>query len=287
MRKKKESLDKPRIKGLRVLCIGVAAVWLIASFGVYRESKREKYDLSVRPGAVTYGTHSSPVIPMVSVSKQRTAIPMISGSEVRSYARYGHASMPSMSSGGDYGIYTTSSATTHAGSTGGGAMGSSGGGSTLSTSAASQRSGGFTVSSMLSMLSGSATANTSMSSITVTPSNLATTSLFRNVGPRRVNPHAGETGSEGDKYQDTEDPNLWWYWSEAAEDWVSGNPPIGTVKEEGGIYYEWDGTGWVVKGQVSDLGTPVGDTPWLIMMLLAVAYVLKRKKIIFDNIGNF
>lgn len=276
--KKKESLDKPRIKGLRILCIGIAAIWIVASLGVYRESKREKFDLSAKPGAVTYGTHSAPVIPMVSVSKQRNAIPMISGSEVRSYARYGHATPSGTTSGSDYGLYTTSSATTHTGSIGGGPMGSSGG--TSSTSAA-QRSGGFTVSSLISMLSGSTTAYTSTTPMTVTPSNLATTSLPRNFGPRRAKPTGGGTGGDV-----VEDGGETWYYDEDLEDWVNITP-VGTTKEEDGYYWEWDGTTWVRKGQVADLGTPVGDTPWLIMMLLAVAYVLKRKKIIFDNIGLF
>ena len=97
-----------------------------------------------------------------------------------------------------------------------------------------------------------------------------------NVGPRRVNPHAGETGSEGDQYQDTEDPNLWWYWSEAAEDWVSGDPPVGTVKEEGGVMYEWNGSAWIPKGNVPDLGTPVGDAPWLLLLLLMAVYTIFR-----------
>ena len=91
---------------------------------------------------------------------------------------------------------------------------------------------------------------------------------------RRVNPHAGETGTEGDKWQDTENPNIWWYWEEEAEGWVSGNPPVGTIKEEGGVMYEWSGSAWVVKGQIADLGTPVGDAPWLWMLLLLAVYAL-------------
>jgi hypothetical protein len=91
---------------------------------------------------------------------------------------------------------------------------------------------------------------------------------------RRANPHAGETGTEGDKWQDTENPNIWWYWDEEAEGWVPGNPPIGTIKEEGGVMYEWNGSEWVRKSQIADLGTPVGDAPWLWMLLLLAAYAL-------------
>lgn len=270
MRKKKESLDKPRIKGLRVLYIGVAAIWLVATLGVYKESKREKFDLSVKPGAVTYGTHSAPLIPMVSISSRRTTLPMVSGDEVRSSAFYGHAATPSTTTGSRYRVYTTSSASAR--TSGGGVAG--GGRSSSSSSSSSQYGGGHAVLSML--FPSFAPSAGSISNTAVTPTNMATTSMRMNVGPRRVNPHAGETGSEGDQYQDTEDPNLWWYWSEAAEGWVSGDPPVGTVKEEGGVMYEWNGSSWIIKGQVSDLGTPVGDAPWLLLILQMTIYVTLR-----------
>ena len=96
MRKKKESLDKPRIKGLRILCIGIAAILIVASLGVYRESKREKFDLSAKPGAVTYGTHSTVTMPIISVPI-RQGVPMVSRKEVRSYAHYGRSSMSTTS----------------------------------------------------------------------------------------------------------------------------------------------------------------------------------------------
>lgn len=277
MRKKKESLDKPRIKGLRILCIGIAAIWIVASLGVYRESKREKFDLSAKPGAVTYGTHTAPVIPMVSVSTRRTVLPMVSGSEVRSFARYGHAATQGTTAGNDYRLYTTSSAISRSE----GRIGSAGGGSLSSSSSSSRHSGAYTVESMISMIFASSTANTPMSPMVVTPTNLATASLRRNIGPLRSRPDYDGTGG-----QEVEKDGETWYWDEGKEDWVNITP-IGTTKEEDGYYWEWNGTTWVRKSQVADLGTPVGDTPWLIMMFLAVVYVLKRKKIIFDNIGNF
>lgn len=269
--KKKESLDKPRIKGLRILCIGIAAIWLVATFGVYKESKREKFDLSVKPGAVTYGTHSAPLIPMVSISSRRTTLPVVSGDEVRSSALYGHAATPSTTTGSSYRVYTTSSASAR--TSGGGVTG--GGRSSSSSSSSSQYGGGHAVLSML--LPSFAPSAGSISNTAVTPTNMATTSMRMNIGPRRVNPRAGETGQPGDPpVQDTEDSDLWWWWDEDAEDWVSGDPPVGTVKEEGGVMYEWNGTSWIIKGQVSDLGTPVGDAPWLLLILLMTIYVTLR-----------
>ena len=103
-----------KLTGSRVgmmIAIGVllTALWLVAAYGTYMESQREKYDIHVSPGAVSYGTHSTATVPMVSVSR-RQSLPMISGGEVRSYAHQGHASMPSAASSAN-GLYTTSSAT--------------------------------------------------------------------------------------------------------------------------------------------------------------------------------
>jgi len=95
--------------------------------------------------------------------------------------------------------------------------------------------------------------------------------------PRKANPHAGETGSEGDKFQDDEDPDIWWYWSEIEEDWVSGDPPVGSVKEEDGYLWEWTESGWVRKGEIADLGTPIGDAPWWLMVLMLLAYGVVKK----------
>jgi len=267
--KKKESLDKPRIKGLRVLYIGVAAIWLVATLGVYKESKREKFDLSVKPGAVAYGTHSAPIIPMVSVSTRRTALPMVSGDEVRSSAFYGHAATPSTTTGSSYRVYTTSSASAR--TSGGGVAG--GGRSSSSSSSSSQYGGGHAVLSML--LSSFAPSAGSISNTAVTPTNMATTSMRMNIGPRRIVKPTGD-GTGGDKQPDVDDPSVWWYWDEYEEDWVSGDPPVGAVKEEGGIYYEWNGSAWIPKGNVPDLGTPVGDAPWLLLLLLMAVYTIFR-----------
>ena len=64
-----------------------------------------------------------------------------------------------------------------------------------------------------------------------------------------------------------------WYWDEVLEDWVNITP-VGTIKEEGGVMYEWNGSEWVRKSQIADLGTPVGDAPWLCLLLLCAAYAL-------------
>lgn len=65
------------------------------------------------------------------------------------------------------------------------------------------------------------------------------------------------------------------YWHEEEEEWRD-TPPVGTIRDNGGVIEEWNGTAWVVKGQIADLGTPVGDAPWLWMLLLLAAYAFVR-----------
>ena len=88
---------------------------------------------------------------------------------------------------------------------------------------------------------------------------------------RRAKPT--DEGGNRDPRPDADDPSIIWYWDEELEDWVS-NMPVGTLKEEGGVLYEWNGSEWVRKSQIADLGTPLGDTPWLWMLLLAAIYAV-------------
>jgi hypothetical protein len=63
------------------------------------------------------------------------------------------------------------------------------------------------------------------------------------------------------------------YWNEEEGEWQS-TPPVGTIRENEGVIEEWNGSEWVRKSQIADLGTPVGDAPWLWMLLLLAAYAL-------------
>ena len=263
--KMKCNLDKPRIKGLRVLCFGIAAIWFVATIGTYEESKREKYDDRVKPGTVTYGTHSAPtVIPLVSVSTRRSAVPMISGSDVRSSAYYGHSSMPSTASGSRYRLYTTSSATATTGGNGGGS-GISGG------SASSSRGityGGMSLAVPMQTLATPTYTSASLPSMAIASNNLVSNTSNRHIRKAAPVESGTEDGQEG---VDTEDPSKKWYWNEEEEEWQE-TPPVGTVKEEDGYYWEWNGSAWVRKGEIADLGTPIGDAPWWLIVLLIAIY---------------
>ena len=65
------------------------------------------------------------------------------------------------------------------------------------------------------------------------------------------------------------------------EEWVA--PSIGDTRTIDGVAYYWNGTAWVPLDDQRELGTPVGATPWLFMLLLACAYgyvrTMRRKRI--------
>ncbi|MBR0296266.1 MAG: hypothetical protein IJQ95_02615 [Paludibacteraceae bacterium] len=109
--------------------------------------------------------------------------------------------------------------------------------------------------------------------------NMATTSSIladagtpmaaRAMGPRRVlpaDPAVGEL-AQGDDGK--------WYIYDT-EGWVEADTKI-----EDGKVYVWNGSSWVYKGDQSDPDTPIGTTPWLMILLAAAGYgyyVAKRKQ---------
>ena len=269
----KNDLRTPKLGMVVALCVALAALWLVALYGTYEDSKREKYDVRVRPGAVTYGTHSTATIPMTSVATRRSAVPMISGGAVRNYAHYGHATMPSAASGSSYRVHTLSSATVHTIGSGGG-----GGGGMSSGSSSSSRGISYSGVSVSMPTLAFATPTRSMASSYSMTGESATSSEapIHSVGLRRApgydGSREGEQGEEGGKY---------WIWD--GEEWIeAGEIPFGTTKIEGGITYRWNGDEWEIVGDQQDPGLPIGDAPWLWMLLLMTVYggakVWKSKK---------
>lgn len=253
----RNKIKGPRGAAIVFLCIALAAMWLIAVYGTYEDSKREKYEVRITPGAVSYGTHSTALMPM-AVAPARTSVPMVSGGSVRSYAHSGHASAPAAAS--NKGLYSTSSAKVKTigsgGASGGGMMTGS------NTSANSQR--GITYGStsvlipMIAMATPTHTSNA--------PTN---TSSRHGIGPRRMPGSPGE--EEGDEVTDSEGT---WMWD--GEQWIliKSSLAVGTTKIEGGRTYRWNGSSWDDITDQIDPGLPVGETPWIIMILLACAYAL-------------
>lgn len=265
----KQNTFKPRGGAIIILCIAVAALWLTAVYGTYEDSQREKYSAAIKPGEVVYGTHSSAVVPMtVTTTRPGSTVPMVSASAVRSYAHHGHATMPAASQSSGYTMHTTSSATVHTVGSGGGA---SGGGMSAGGASASQRGlvyGSPSIS--MPMLA----VNNMQSSMFSTQTAETYVSQYRAMGPRRAHPNDdGEI--EGETAPDDEVPNKWWYWD--GEDWVEVIPNV-TERLNNGVVEIFNGTAWVPKsGGDWDNPTPVGATPWLLMMALGAIYAVRKR----------
>ena len=252
----------------------IVAIWMLAIYGTIQEEHEIKYDVMVRPGAVSYGTHSSATVPMMSSPTRHTAAPMISGSAVRSYAHYGHASYahnPSPVTA----IHTTSSATVHTIGSG------NGGGSGVVSPAAGGKGGSRGIA-----YGGGAASMPSLALATPTYAATYTNEgAARNGGgPRKVH-DVGGGEMEGDyngEYYDGYNQ----YWDAINEEWVD-DLFDGALKFEGGNTYVYDHTApgdhWVLQPGSGDPGVPLGDTPWHWILLLALGYGIAKMRLRKQN----
>ena len=255
-------------------CIGLIALCSEAMTENEDIDTRGIYNVQVKPGSVTYGTHSTASVPPLAMPMQRSSAPMISGGTVRSYAHHGHATMPARSgSVSGKGLYATSSATVHTVGSGGGA---SGGGAAASSGASSSRGiryGGGTVASVAMPV---LAVNSSMMAAPV----LATEpSMPRAIGPRRSKPSGTGDGSWQYGGDDPENPSDWWYYDDYEEDWIQvTNGDMRPANDGTGNFWKYSGGAWTY---VDDQGNPInpqplGATPWLLIALLACAYALYK-----------
>lgn len=260
-----------------ILALGaiIVAIWMLAIYGTIQEEHEKRYDVTVRPGAVSYGTHSFATMPMVSALTRHTAAPMISGSAVRSYAHYGHATMPGSAVGSGFKMHTTSSATVHTVGSGGasGGLSSSPSGDRGASSSRGLAYGGGSVSMPTLAL-----ATTSFASSSVAET--AGTTRY-GMGPRRM-PSAGD-GDEGDWVEDTDG---WWYKGE--DGWVAVKLNDTRLDPLLGYTVIWNGSEWVKLSEY-DPGVPLGDAPWHWMLLLALGYGIakmrRRKHVFLPKVG--
>ena len=263
----KYKLDTSRMGMLIFLGVVLAALWLVAAYGFYKESERAKYDVSVSPGAVTYGTHSTALMPM-TISPLKHVLPMISGGEIRSYARHGHATMSN--SGGSGNIHTTSSAKVK--SIGSGGSGSSG----MMTSSGNSRS------SQRGIIYSGASASVPVLAMTTSSQSASLTKAPHAIGLRKAKWAAptGE-GEEGDTEEDDEILGKWWWWD--GEKWAEAIAGVTTRNVYDPITDSWksqiyNGSGWDDVPDQTDPGLPVGPMPWLLMVLLAAGYAGYRRR---------
>lgn len=93
---------------------------------------------------------------------------------------------------------------------------------------------------------------------------------------RRLLPSKGEGDYDEEIQPDATTPNTWWRWSDEAEGWlavVEGD----TWMHDGETYY-FNGTTWEVRENQADADSPIGDIPWLLLLLMAGGYVIARKR---------
>ena len=269
----KRDMRAPQTRMLGALCVALAALWLVALYGTYEESRREKYDVRVSPGAVTYGTHSTATIPMTSVATRRSAVPMISGGAVRNYAHYGHATMPNAASGSSYRVHTLSSATVHT-------LGSGGGGGGGMSSGSSSSSRGINYSGVSVSMPTLALATPTYATVRSEQSSTLASSVESTPGRvghiRKAAPV--DEGEDGEWRNGGE--NDWWYYD--GWDWVA--PWEGATRIVGDVTYKYEGGSWVPMSDQGDPTNPdpLGDAPWHWMLLLMAVYggakVWKRNK---------
>lgn len=251
------NVQTPKSRAVLVgLCAVALFLWTVAVYVTYQDAKMARYNVSIKPGAVNYGTHSTVTMPPVMRTSYRHSTPMISGDVVRAYAHTGHATMPVASNGSSSGfrIHTTSSATVHSigggGSTGGGMMSSIGG----SSSRGIRNSGGSVSMPMLAFAASSSTVSSAY------PSSGLSTPCMKKVKPN------GDGEYNGEYY------NGQW-WNDDEENWVD-EPFVGAIRYNGDVMERYDGSNWVPVNNQGDPGVPVGATPWILMLLLAGAYAL-------------
>ena len=248
----------------------IAAIWMLAIYDTIQEEHEKRYNVTVRPGAVSYGTHSSATVPMVSAPTRHTAAPMISGSAVRSYAHYGHAAYTVHHT--PYTVHTTSSATVHTIGSGGG----NGGGTSSYSGGQGSSSRGISYSGGGSGLSMSMPVLAVNSSMMAAPVAAVESSRPRAIGPRRA-PAAPGT-EEGEWEQDGNGD--WFIWDE--DGWVEVKLNDTRLDPLLGYTVIWNGSEWV-KLTEYEPGVPLGATPWLLMILLTCVYALGKNYVSYSK----
>lgn len=263
----KYKLDTSRLGMLIFLGVVLAALWLVASYGFYKESARAKYDVTVIPGAVTYGTHSTALMPVTVSPMHKGSIPMLSGAAIRSYAHSGHASMPVVSANQGV-IHTTSSAKVkNIGSgMGGGGIATTSGSSSNRSGRGIQYGGGSVAMPSIAMVSSSSMSR----EMTYTGP----------TGRRKAKPT--EDGRYGDWSDNGAKDGDWYFYD--GDEWIHPwEVPGGAtlINPYDGKTYVWQGGSdgsWVLDTSGDFDPVPVGATPWILMLLLAAMYIVIAKR---------
>ena len=261
---------RPPRKGVIVFASFVfAALFIIAFIISYEQRTDLAHSVHLSPTSANYGTVSTIRSSSLAVPMHSTA-PLLSSGTIHAYAYSGHATMPSTGSSSGFRIHTLSSATMHSyGSGGGGGGGAVSGGSSSSPSSQTIRYCGASVSMPSLAMTSTSRTNRIISSSAVLATETGNDS-HRPGQIKRVHSD-GFGGYEGD-YNGEPYEGQWW--NSALEEWVE-DPFNGAKKIDGGLTYEYrDGDCVPVSNQADPTNVPVGDAPWIGILLLCAAYAL-------------
>ena len=267
-------VDKSRIGMILLLGALLIAIGALVTHAEYKESKAAKFDTTNRPAATSanYSNASAPAA--VSLTSRSVAAPMVSGGAVRSYAYSGHATMPTAASGSSFTVRTTSSATLHSyGAGGGGGGGFSGGGSSSSRGGITYGGGAVSMPA-LAMATPSRRSRSEAGLMAETSEQSAAASQGYSV-PRIRKAKPTEPGEDGDWQYGGEGERDWWYydedhWREPGENETRFDPTLGYT-------VVWNGSEWVKESEYEP-GVPVGDVPWIILLMLVAVYAFAKKR---------
>lgn len=265
----KTEMKNPRNRVAIGMVCAMIGIWVFVIITSYRDAKKETYGPSAQLNPIGNASRRSISWTSGNSASYSSNAPMISGNAVRRYAYQGHSSMPSSSGmnnssvSGGYKVYTTSSATYHSY----GASGGSGGGMYTST--------GKKTSSSPSVSYGSVSVSVptiAMNSSRLTKSSSEVTPTRYAIPGRRRLHDNGAGGYDGDSDGEYYDGK---WWSEDAEEWLS-EPWEGVTKIDGGLTYRYDGSGWVLVENQANPDSPIGDVPWIALLLMLGGYAVVK-----------
>lgn len=93
-------------------------------------------------------------------------------------------------------------------------------------------------------------------------------------GRRKVAPD--RTGELGEVAPDTEEEGKWWYWDWDEEEWTDVIPIGATRYDNSGNQYTYTESGWVQVGNQAEPDSPIGDVPWMLLLLMAGGYAVVK-----------
>ena len=183
---------------------------------------------------------------------------------------------------GAYRVYQTSDQEVHSIGSG---NGSSGGASIGTTNVGSSVGSSFSMPSVALTLPSVRTrtlannnilsANTASTSAIVADAGTVTR-MSRASGIRRIHMEGDEKYGDYDGEYDPATGKIWSGDEEGGE-WIDP-PDVNTEKWVNGVLCVWTGSGWVPKSDVPEPDAPIGDIPWMMLLLAAAAFGTYRMR---------